>query len=167
MRPFISCFLLISLSIQIALANAASAAGNKYFEMPVREWLGLSEGEKGEGIRALLALNNRTVSQGQIEAVAACMNTIGRSSVWVVSTVGTLLTKCSFDMGVAKSLNEAEWDALVTCIQKEVPDFSKDELFSLALSAAGASMAKDSESVPFLTPRTKKILELVDRCAKH
>lgn len=164
---FISCSLLIFLAMQAAWSDAAFAAANKYFEMPVREWLGLSEGEKGEGIRALLAVNNREVSPEQIKDVAACMNTIGKSPVWVVSTVGTLLTKCSFDMGVTKGLNDAEWEALVTCVKKEVPDFSKDELFSLTLSAAGASMAKDAGSEPFLTPRTKRILASLDRCGKH
>ncbi len=162
----ISCFLFIFISFQTTPSGAASASARKYFDMPVREWLGLSEGEKVEGTRELLSMNNKELSQGQIESVAACMNAIGKSPVWVVSTVGTLLTKCSFDMGVAKSSSDAEWNALVTCVRKEVPDFSKDELFSLGLSAAGASLAKDSGSDPILTPRTKKILEIMGRCGK-
>jgi hypothetical protein len=162
----ISCFLFIFISFQAALAGAASAPGKKYFDMPVKEWLGLSEAEKVEGTRELLSLNNGEVSHEQIESVAACMNTIGKSPVWVSSTVGTLLTKCSFDMGVAKSPSEADWDALVACVKKEVPDFSKDELFALGLSAAGASLARDARSDPNLTPRTKKILGIMDKCGK-
>ena len=92
------------------------------------------------------------------------MKVIGRSPVWEGSTVGTLLTKCSFDMGVTKSQSEAQWDALVACVKKEVPDFSKDEFFSLGLSAAGASLAKDAGSDPIMTPRTKQILEIMGRC---
>lgn len=162
----ISGFLLIFLFFQAATAEAASATGRKYFDMPVKVWLGLSEGEKAEGTRELLSLHNGEVTQGQVESVAACMNTIGKSPVWKSSTVGTLLTKCSFDMGVAKSPSEAEWDALVACVKKEVPDFSKEELFSLGLSAAGASLAKDAGSDPILTPRTKKVLEIMDTCGK-
>lgn len=165
--PLISFMLLVFISVPAALPGAAAAAVNKYFEMPVKEWLGLAAGEKGEGIRQLLALNKREVSPGQVEAVAACMDTIGKSPVWVESTVGTLLTKCSFDMGVTKSPSEAEWEALVACIKKEVADFSRDELFSVVLSAAGASMAKDSQSAPILTPRTEKILGSLGRCGKQ
>ena len=160
-----SCFLLIFIFFH-ASADAAPAIGRKYFDMPVKVWLGLSEGEKTDGTRELLSLHNGEVTRGQVESVVACMNTIGKSPVWESSTVGTLLTKCSFDMGVAKSTSEAEWEALVSCVKKEVPDFSKDELFSLGLSAAGASLAKDAGSDPILTPRTKKILEVMDRCGK-
>jgi hypothetical protein len=159
-----SCFLIIFASLHAGPAGAASAAGKRYFDMPVREWLGLSAGEKADGIRMLLSLQSREVSQEQVESVAACMSAIGRSPVWEPSTVGTLLTKCSFDMGVAKSPNEAEWDAIVACVKQEVPDFSKEEFYSLALSAAGASLAKDAESSSFMTPRTEKILRIIDRC---
>jgi hypothetical protein len=163
----ISCFLIIFISFQAALAGAASATGKKYFDMPVKEWLLLSGEEKVEGARELLALHNKKVSREQIESVAACMNTIGKSPVWETSTVGTLLTKCSFDMGVTKSPSEADWDALVACVRKEVPDFSKDELLSLGLSAAGAALAKDAGSDPLLTPRTKKILEIMGACGER
>lgn len=162
----ISCILLLFIAFQTAPTGAASATAKKYFDMPVTEWLGLSGDEKVEGAKELLSLNNRDVSREQVESVAACMDAIGKSPVWVSSTVGTLLTKCSFDMGVAKSPSEADWDALVTCVKKEVPDFSKDELFSVGLAAAGASLAKDADSDPILTPRTKKILETMGRCGK-
>lgn len=162
----ISCILLIFIAFQAAPAGAASATAKKYFDMPVKEWLGLTGDEKVEGARELLSLNNREVSREQVESVAACMDAIGTSPVWVSSTVGTLLTKCSFDMGVSKSPSEADWDALVACVQNEVPDFSKNELFALGLAAAGASLAKDAGSDPILTPRTKKILEAMGRCGK-
>ncbi len=161
------CSLLIFFSFQAAPVGAASASAKKYFDMPVREWLGLSEGEKAEGASELLSLHGTSVSQEQTESVLTCMNAIGKSPVWVSSTVGTLLTKCSFDMGVAKSPSEADWDALVACVKKEVPDFSKDEFFSLGLSAAGASLAKDAESEPIITPRTKKIFEVMGRCGNR
>ena len=61
----ISCFLLIFISLHAAPAGAASATGKKYFDMPVKEWLGLSEGEKIEGTRELLSLNNTEVSRGR------------------------------------------------------------------------------------------------------
>ena len=162
----ISCLLLIFMSFQATPAGAASAAAKKYFDMPVKEWLGLPVDERVEGARELLYLNNGEVSREQVESVAACMDAIGKSPVWVSSTVGTLLTKCSFDMGVAKSPSEADWDALVACVKKELPDFSKDELFSVGLAAAGASLAKDADSDPILTPRTKKILDVMGRCGK-
>ena len=158
--------LLVALSFQPAPAAAASATAKKFFDMPVKEWLGLSEREKLEGTSELLSLNNREVSREQVESALTCMDAIGKSPVWVSSTVGTLLTKCSFDMGVAKSPSEAGWDALVACVKKEVPDFSKEEFFSLGLSAAGASLAKDAGNEPIMTARTKKILEIMGACGE-
>lgn len=158
--------LLIFVTFQAAPAAATSATGKKYFDMPVKEWLGLPEGEKVAGTRELLSLHDMGISQEQTESVLSCMNAIGKSPVWVSSTVGTLLTKCSFDMGVAKSPSETDWDALVACVKKKVPDFSKNEFFALGLSAAGASLAKDAGSDPIMTPRTKKILEIMEACGE-
>ena len=163
----ISCVLLIFFSVQAAPASAASASAKRYFDMPVREWLGLSESEKADGARELLSLQGKGVSQEQTESVVSCMNAIGKSPVWISSTAGTLLTKCSFDMGVAKSTSEAEWDAIIACVKREVPDFSRDEFFSLGLSAAGASLAKDAGSEPIMTPRTRKILKVMGRCGNR
>jgi hypothetical protein len=84
------------------------------------------------------------------------MKAIGRSPIWESSTVGTLMTKCSFDMGVTKSPSEKEWDVLVECVKKEVPDFTKEEFFSLGLSAAGAALAKDAGSDPIITRAIKR-----------
>lgn len=159
-----SCFLLIIISFQAAVSEAASATAKRYFDMPVREWLTLSGSDKMAGTIELLSLNNREVSPDDAESVEACMNVIGKSPVWVTSTVGALLTKCSFDMGVTKSPSGAQWDELVACVQEKVPDFSKDEFLSLGLSATGDSLAKDSESDPIMTPRTKRILERLGGC---
>lgn len=165
MRLFL-LILLVMLSSSGA-AEAGSAAGRKYFDMPVSKWLRLSGREQAESARTLLSLNREEVSPQQSAGVVSCMKAIGASPVWEGSTVGTLLTKCSFDMGVAKSPSEKEWDAIVTCVQNEVPDFSKEELFALGLSAAGASLAKDSGTDPILTPRTRRVLEVIDGCGKR
>lgn len=161
---FMTLVLLILVTFHGA-AGAASLAGKKYFDMPVAEWLKLSEGEQVESSLELLSLN-RQVSRQQAEAVATCMRVIGRSPVWEGSTAGTLLTKCAFDMGVARGAREKEWDALVECVKKEVPDFTKEEIFALGLSAAGAALAKDAGSEPMLTPRTRKVLGVIDGCGK-
>lgn len=162
---FILLILLILIPFNITVAGA-SPSGKKYFDMPVTEWLALPESEQVESAQALLSVNRQDLTRQQALAVASCMKIIGRSPIWESSTVGTLMTKCSFDMGVTESPSEKEWDALVACVKKEVPDFTKEEFFSLGLSAAGAALAKDAGSNPILTPRNQKVLGLIDRCGK-
>ena len=162
---FISLVLFILIPFNISVADA-SQLSKKYFDMPVTEWQELPENEQVESARALLALNQQDLTRQQTLAVVSCMKAIGRSPIWESSTVGTLVTKCSFDMGVTKSPSEKEGGALVECVKKEVPDFTKEEFFSLGLSAAGAALAKDAGSDPILTPRTQKVLGVIGRCGE-
>ncbi|MBP1753340.1 MAG: hypothetical protein H6Q57_2176 [Geobacteraceae bacterium] len=162
---FILLVLLILIPFNISVAGV-SPSGKKYFDMTVTEWLELPESEQVVSTQALLSVNQKDLTRQQELAVVSCMKAIGRSPIWESSTVGTLMTKCSFDMGVTKSPSEKEWDALVECVKKEVPDFTKQEFFSLGLSAAGAALAKDAGSDPILTPRNQKVLGVINRCGK-
>lgn len=164
---FISLILLLFISLQVSFAEAESPEGKKYFDMPVTKWLELPDGEQFESARMLLSLGRQDLSRQQTASVVSCMKIIGTSPVWQTATVGTLVTKCSFDMGVMKSPSEKDWDALVECVKKEVPDFSREELFSLGFSATGASLAKDAGIAPILTPRTRKVLKVIDGCERR
>lgn len=143
-------------------ARAADENMRRYFDMPVTEWQKLPDNARKQA--TFLLLSNKKPTEQQVNSVNDCMEVIGKSPTWQKATLGTLVSKCSMDMGVVKSASDERWDAAVACIKKDVPDFTKEEFFSVTFSALGAATAKDAQPNPPMTPRTQKIMEATKKC---